>query len=537
LVVRLFSSVLVDTPPETLRAVHMHPTAIESTCLRRQDRRRRVYPSVALCVDAEGVAHANEQRMNGRFALTVGLAFAIVACTVPDKNMARIPGKPTNGSEATASREQKHSSPPSGAVPADAAVACESGYELKDGKCADIDECGFVATPCGTPLATCSNKPGGYEFACPRGYIGGGPLGIACTPRLVTSPGATCIFPESGGIMCWGAEKLGIASDGIQRNASAELSPLSSSRPVVSLAVGHDHACFLLEDASVACWGYYRTGRPVVPKGGFETAPVPILGLHDIIAVTARGDHSCAIQRGGALYCWGANDSLQLGVDTGGNPSDPLLVPVPPVVAVSAGSSHPCVLHTDGSARCWGANSYKQLGGGLEFPRTPHLPAVVRDLHGAVQLAAGGIANGAVLSDGRAVWWGTSEADNVTKYAVGKSTTVGASVIAKLTQVVDVEAFNGSVCVLLRDGAAYCQGTALLGDGTLRDSLKPVRVRAPSPAIAIAMSTNQRCLLEVEGGVSCWGSKANKLNDDAHGQWTTTPRRVPGVKVFEAASP
>jgi len=77
----------------------------------------------------------------------------------------------------------------------------------------------------------------------------------------------------------------------------------------------------------------------------------------------------------------------------------------------------------------------------------------------------------------------------------------------------------------------------MLGNGTLRDSLKPVRVRAPSPAVAIAMSVDQRCLLHVDGGVSCWGSKANKLNGDGHGDWVTTPRRVPDVKVFEVASP
>lgn len=53
---------------------------------------------------------------------------------------------------------------------------CHSGYELKEGACADIDECSAGSHNC-DPHATCTNTDGSFTCACGSGYTG---LGTTC---------------------------------------------------------------------------------------------------------------------------------------------------------------------------------------------------------------------------------------------------------------------------------------------------------------------------------------------------------------------
>lgn len=48
-------------------------------------------------------------------------------------------------------------------------LACEAGFVERDGACADLDECVEVTGAC-SGRATCVNREGGYDCACPAGW-------------------------------------------------------------------------------------------------------------------------------------------------------------------------------------------------------------------------------------------------------------------------------------------------------------------------------------------------------------------------------
>jgi E3 ubiquitin-protein ligase HERC3 len=100
---------------------------------------------------------------------------------------------------------------------------------------------------------------------------------------------------------------------------------------VKQIALGNFHACAILMNDTVKCWGRNLQGQ---------------LGLGD---AAARGDAD--MEMGDALEA----------VDLGTKDGMPMGVPLK-AVAIDAGDSHTCAILDDGSLKCWGFNDYGQLG-------------------------------------------------------------------------------------------------------------------------------------------------------------------------------
>ena len=82
-------------------------------------------------------------------------------------------------------------------------------------------------------------------------------------------------------------------------------------------------------------------------------------------AIDVGNSHSCAVILDHTVYCWGLNSSGQLGNDTVGVSSVPVLVPeITDADSVSAGSEHTCARLLNGRIKCWGANDRGQFGDG-----------------------------------------------------------------------------------------------------------------------------------------------------------------------------
>src|SRR5262245_7481063 len=70
--------------------------------------------------------------------------------------------------------------------------------------------------------------------------------------------------------------------------------------PIVAeaIAVGKEHSCALLQDATVACWGRGDVGQlgdGMAGKAHLRETPVRIPGLSGVTAIRAGGNTTCAI--------------------------------------------------------------------------------------------------------------------------------------------------------------------------------------------------------------------------------------------------
>src|SRR5690606_28311688 len=95
--------------------------------------------------------------------------------------------------------------------------------------------------------------------------------------------------------------------------------------------------------------------------------------------------HACVILNNGSLYCWGQNTEGQLAQSdpwTGPGVNSGIPVAVAPSMTwstVAAGQGHTCAIRMDGSLWCWGRNSRRELGQGPDQSDQTREPGVVGD--------------------------------------------------------------------------------------------------------------------------------------------------------------
>jgi hypothetical protein len=128
---------------------------------------------------------------------------------------------------------------------------------------------------------------------------------------------------------------------------------LGSGRSASAVACGGDFTCAILDDASVRCWGNGAVGRLGLGSTTSLSAPsvtAVALGIgRTATAIAAGSKHACAILDDSSLRCWGEAGHGRLG---SGSTVD-LLAPSATAVnlgtgktatAVTAGAFHTCVL-------------------------------------------------------------------------------------------------------------------------------------------------------------------------------------------------
>lgn len=87
-----------------------------------------------------------------------------------------------------------------------------------------------------------------------------------------------------------------------------------------------DHACVLLDDGTVRCWGGNAEGQLGLGASLASVGtPTVVPDLHDIAEI-AGGDHTCARSCDGTIRCWGANLLGEVGDGTTERRATPVLV-------------------------------------------------------------------------------------------------------------------------------------------------------------------------------------------------------------------
>ena len=160
------------------------------------------------------------------------------------------------------------------------------------------------------------------------------------------------------------------------------------------ISVGYDHACGILNDRTVACWGTYFDE----PSGAFDSIAsgwqyscgirtdrtLDCWGGRGIVApggtfsdLAVNRSRSCGIRTDGTVTCWGELDSSPGGTfsaiavgwtHTCGIRTDQTVTcwgaigdaPKGEFVSITAGAVHSCGTYTDRTVVCWGANDFGQ---------------------------------------------------------------------------------------------------------------------------------------------------------------------------------
>ncbi|MBI5607326.1 MAG: hypothetical protein HY902_00430, partial [Deltaproteobacteria bacterium] len=379
-------------------------------------------------------------------------------------------------------------------------TACEAGKNLVNGQCT-----GCVPKTCGSACGTVPNGCG-KDLDC-------GP----CTSNSIRAGNAfTCVVQVGGTVQCWGKNDLGQLGDGTYIDRwQASLTDGTPAlvlglKGVKQLALGDAHACALLGDGTIQCWGNHNYGQlgdgtAASPTG--RSSPVKVSGITNAVAVTTGRWHTCALLADGTGKCWGHNVYGQLGDGTYTARNVPTPVQnLTEAAGIGAGYDFTCALFASGSVQCWGDNLFGQLGDGTTVSH--NTPSPVSNLTGAASLTVSALGKFAcVVEKGDTMQcWGLN-ANGQLGTNTSSPTKVPAPVVG-LTNVKRVGAGNVHSCAALADGTVKCWGYnyyGQLGDGTTTSHPTPTAVPNLTRVIDVAGGQYHTCALHADGSVQCWG--------------------------------
>jgi len=400
--------------------------------------------------------------------------------------------------------------------------------------------CGVDAGPgCDTDLSQAAHC-GSCSNACVVSPVcNGAPDAYACLGPVAIAAASIASFAvmSDGTIRSWGSNS-GYAlfmTDGLL--GAGDSAPSQTATPLqvmnittaTAVAAGDGHACALLADETVACWGdntYGQLGTDANTTYG-STTPIAVAGLSGVIAIAAGEIHTCALLSGGTVECWGADTEGELGstITTMCNGTDvcsssPLAVPgLTGVTAIAIGADdgngadHTCALLSGGAVECWGYNQYGELGIGSKTTAAPYgvfSPTPVAGLTNAIGITAWWGGGCALVSGGTVECWGLDDDETLGEVRDASSDTPLAVMDVTGVTAISVGPVSETVCAVLSSGAAKCWGLA--GNGTVGNGAAnppetsgPVSVVGLTDVTAIAAGAWHVCALS-SGNVYCWGA-------------------------------
>lgn len=202
--------------------------------------------------------------------------------------------------------------------------------------------------------------------------------GLSDVKQLDGEDIAQCATLHDGHVKCWVMQNEVIPGPRVDW-AGPFSAPLTIAHVehATSVAVGGTHACALIDDGSVRCWGDNESAELGVIGAAASHAGREVPGVADAIAIAAGASSTCAVLADGGVICWGLNEHMQLGNGTSRSPMEPTrVVALDDVVQIASGWKHYCAVTRTNSVRCWGFGNDFQLGNGDR--RFAAAPVVVR---------------------------------------------------------------------------------------------------------------------------------------------------------------
>jgi alpha-tubulin suppressor-like RCC1 family protein len=130
----------------------------------------------------------------------------------------------------------------------------------------------------------------------------------------------TCALLTDQTVQCWGNNDYGQLGS---FNYSLSPLPVDALTGAVEVAAGARHTCARLSDGTVSCWGTNTSGQLGNVLSSFSAA-TPVTGLTTATQITAGGftdqytdvgsqGHACALLADTTVWCWGLDSSGQVG--------------------------------------------------------------------------------------------------------------------------------------------------------------------------------------------------------------------------------
>jgi alpha-tubulin suppressor-like RCC1 family protein len=289
----------------------------------------------------------------------------------------------------------------------------------------------------------------------------------------------TCAVLNDGAINCWGYDGRGQLGDGGANTDKSSPSAvvLPAGRKATAVAAGGDHTCAILDDASVACWGSDTDGQ--LGNGVLETremstpSPVDLPAGRTANAIAASGARTCAILDNGTVACWGFF-----------NRPSPVVLTLPAgrlANSVTVGALHVCVVLDSNAAACQGEDYAGQLGNGASAGSQGAFVVVPTPTGRRVLTVAAGAAHTcAALDDASITCWGDDGDGQLGNGEPRQSQQSPVAVALRSgAQPIDVVAGSSHTCAILNDRSAICWGYGAAGQrGDAGGPFQPDAARA-----------------------------------------------------------
>ncbi|MEZ4270267.1 MAG: hypothetical protein R3C68_02155 [Myxococcota bacterium] len=423
-----------------------------------------------------------------------------------------------------------------------------------------------LGTPCDGPDA--DGCPDDVYDACSHGALvcdaaGTGTDLCGEVQTLDTFDQHTCAVLGNGSAKCWGVNQYGYLGLGDTLSRGDDLGEMGDALPVVdlgsgrfalSVAVGAQHGCAILDDTTLKCWGRNLSGRLGLgdtdnrgdaPGEMGDNLPAIDLGAgRRAVALSPLALSMCVLLDNASVKCWGRNANGEAGLgdtnDRGDEPGE-MGDNLPAIdlgtgrtaLQVSSGEFHSCALLDDHTVKCWGASVSGALGLGDTEVRGDNpgemgdnLPVV--DLgteRTAIAISAGRVHNCAILDNGALKCWGRNDSGEL---GLGDTTSRGALPNDMGDNLPEIDLGTGrtaiavaagnSTCAILDNQALKCwgrnsSGELGLGDvehrgdepGEMGDNLPVVDLGPGRTAREVVVGLSHTCARLDNDTIKCWG--------------------------------
>jgi alpha-tubulin suppressor-like RCC1 family protein len=360
-------------------------------------------------------------------------------------------------------------------------------------------------------------------FGCTGGRFPWASTPLPFTWKQVAAGGAhACGLTQKGGIKCWGSNMFGQTGDGTKTLQYSHPQDVQGLDPeMTALSAGTYFSCGVTHAGGVQCWGANWRGQ--LGNGTTDTPDqaVDVSGLTGGVAGIALGnEHACALLDNGTVKCWGANGNGQLGDGTNDQRTTPVDVVglEPGIVAIAAGGNRTCAITKQKTAVCWGDNPNGELGDGTTDPK--NTPVAVQGLADAQSIGLGGSFACALTRAGEVWCWGDLSMSTWYEKTKPEPAKTPMRIEGFTGKIKTIDAGNNHVCALDSQGKAFCWGQntyGQLGDGTTEKRNDPAKIKgAASDAASITAGYDFTCAVLKPGWIQCWGKNdSGQLGDGA----------------------